>query len=427
MDSGTGMTLMGLLGGASTIVTLASGVKEVADNVKNHQNIKKINSLDEELQKKISSEIKYEYVAEKIDEYLAKHSSEYKTSCLTDLFSPENIDEVKAELYKNKDLLPWKTNIDKVIDEYFRKLNEYLNRVLSVDTKYLSAKMDRQFYLLMKEIKNGKLTNVYEELPYVKSIVETINKIFAIFKVNLDVEIDMYDLDESVLKSNNLNDAVSKLSYVLGVFDKKGIEKITNKVYASNLEAMHYFVLSVAQDTSLEMNEYYNSEMSVIMKYIYGYKKKDNEYYWSIGRMNLEINDEIGIFTYVMSDIFRYFTYMYDAIQNKWKDKKLEEIEDIVTKEMYKHMIVQSGISRNEKVVLLVKQVYEAKEITDVDLAVNNTMSIDALRKTLYEATKTILTYKYVDMNTTMLSLNGGYKKMLDYYFSGKGEKENEE
>ena len=118
---------------------------------------------------------------------------------------------------------------------------------------------------------------------------------------------------------------------------------------------------------------------------------------------------------------------MYDAIQNKWKDKKLEEIEDIVTKEMYKHMIVQSGISRNEKVALLVKQVYEAKEITDVDLALNNTMSIDALRKTLYEATKTILTYKYIDMNTTMLSLNGGYKKMLDYYYSGKGEKENEE
>ena len=168
MDSVTGMTLMELLGGASTIVTLASGVKEVADNVKNHQNIKKINSLDEELMKKISSEIKDEYVAEKIDEYLAKHSSEYKTNCLTDLFSPENINDVKAELYKNKDILTWKTNIDKVIDEYFRKLNEYLNRVLSVDTKYLSAKIDRQFYLLMKEIKNGKLTNVYEELPYVE-------------------------------------------------------------------------------------------------------------------------------------------------------------------------------------------------------------------------------------------------------------------
>lgn len=48
-----------------------------------------------------------------------------------------------------------------------------------------------------------------------------------------------------------------------------------------------------------------------------------------------------------------------------------------------------------------VKQIYEAKEITDVQLATDNGMTLDELRKTLYWSTRNILSFKYVDVDIT--------------------------
>lgn len=53
----------------------------------------------------------------------------------------------------------------------------------------------------------------------------------------------------------------------------------------------------------------------------------------------------------------------------------------------------------------LIKQIYDAKEITDVQLATDNGMTLDELRKTLYWSTRNILSFKYVDVDITALSI----------------------
>lgn len=178
--------------------------------------------------------------------------------------------------------------------------------------------------------------------------------------------------------------------------------------------------------------------------------------------MNLKKDDEISPFIYVMAMVDKYLKLMFDALQNKYKDKKSKDIEAVVVQEMYKYMRYQtllpdlnppvektkpiancsednpfSGLDdlfkeseerqreyEKEKILRkdLIKQIYDAKEITDVQLAEDNGMTLDELRKTLYLSTRNILSFKYVDVDITALSISGTYLGMLEDYFR-KSEK----
>lgn len=453
-----GLTFWGLVGDISSVATISSEIGNIVKKYKTKKDEKAINNIDTELLQMLSSKIKDESVYEKVDKLIADNSSQYKKNALTTLFSDESIENVKNELYrKNPELRAWDNMIDAALREYFRRLEESLNKILSIDTKYLSAKMDYQLREILGAIKQNEIKDVSKNLPYLKTIVQTTKKIIAVINKNLDIEIAIQELDEDYLMANDIGKAVYNLKTVLNVYDKTKIELELKKKYPSSLEAMHYYVISKAQDTTLDFNAYYHANIPIVMDYINGFKEKNGDYYWAVGQMNLKKDDDISPFIYVMAIVDKYLKLMFDALQNKYNDRKSKDIEVEVVQEMYKYMRYQTLLPdldppvektksiancsedtsfsdffdlfkeseerqreyEKEKILRknLIKQIYDAKEITDVQLAKDNDMTLDELRKTLYLSTRNILSFKYVDVNTTVLSISGPYLGMLEDYF----------
>lgn len=453
-----GLTFWGLVGDISSVATISSEIGNIVKKYKTKKDEKAINNIDTELLQMLSSKIKDESVYEKVDKLIADNSSQYKKNALTTLFSDESIENVKNELYrKNPELRAWDNMIDAALREYFRRLEESLNKILSIDTKYLSAKMDYQLREILGAIKQNEIKDVSKNLPYLKTIVQTTKKIIAVINKNLDIEIAIQELDEDYLMANDIGKAVYNLKTVLNVYDKTKIELELKKKYPSSLEAMHYYVISKAQDTTLDFNAYYHANIPIVMDYINGFKEKNGDYYWAVGQMNLKKDDDISPFIYVMAIVDKYLKLMFDALQNKYNDRKSKDIEVEVVQEMYKYMRYQTLLPdldppvektksiancsedtsfsdffdlfkeseerqreyEKEKILRknLIKQIYDAKEITDVQLAKDNDMTLDELRKTLYLSTRNILSFKYVDVNTTVLSISGSYLGMLEDYF----------
>lgn len=223
----------------------------------------------------LSSKIKDEYVYEKVDKLIADNSSQYKKNALTTLFSDESIENAKNELYcKDPGLRVWDKMIDEVLKEYFRRLEGALNKILSIDTKYLSAKMDYQLREILGAIKQNEIKDVSKNLPYLKTIVQTTKQIIAVINKNLDIEIGRQELDEDYLMADDIGNAVYNLKTVLNVYDKTKIELELKNEYSSSLEAMHYYVMSKAQDTTLDLNAYYYANIPIVMDYINGFKEK---------------------------------------------------------------------------------------------------------------------------------------------------------
>lgn len=458
-----GLTFWGLVGNISSVTTIASEIRNIAEKYQTKKDENAINNIDTELLQLLSSEIKDDYVYEKVDKLIAENSSQYKKNSLTTLFSDKSIENAKNELYcKDPGLRAWDGNIDVVLREYFRRLENSLNNILSIDTKYLSAKMDYQLREILGAIKQDEIKDVSKNLPYLKTIVQTTNQILAVINKNLHIEIGTHELDEDYLITNDIGKAVYHLKTVLNIYNKTKIELELKKEYPSSLEAMHYYVMSKAQDTTLDVNAYYYANIPIIMDYINGFKERNGDYYWAVGQMNLKKDDEISPFIYVMAMVDKYLKLMFDALLNKYKDKKSKDIEAVVVQEMYKYMRYQtllpdldppvektkpiancskdnpfSGLAdlfkeseerqreyEKEKILRkdLIKQIYDAKEITDVQLAEDNGMTLNELRKTLYLSTHNILSFKYVDVDITALSISGTYLGMLEDYFR-KSEK----
>ncbi len=453
-----GLTFWGLVGHISSVITISSEIRNIINKYETEKDEKAINNIDTELLQMLSSKIKDEYVYEKVDKLIADNSNQYKKNALTTLFSDESIENAKNELYcKDPGLRVWDKMIDEVLKEYFRRLEGALNKILSIDTKYLSAKMDYQLREILGAIKQNEIKDVSKNLPYLKTIVQTTKQIIAVINKNLDIEIGRQELDEDYLMADDIGNAVYNLKTVLNVYDKTKIELELKNEYSSSLEAMHYYVMSKAQDTTLDLNAYYYANIPIVMDYINGFKEKNGDYYWAVGQMNLKKDDEISPFIYVMAMVDKYLKLMFDALQNKYKDKKSKDIEAVVVQEMYKYMRYQTLLPdldppvektksiancsedtpfsnlgdlfkeseerqreyEKEKILRknLIKQIYDAKEITDVQLATDNGMTLDELRKTLYWSTRNILSFKYVDVDITALSISGPYLGMLEDYF----------
>lgn len=452
------MDFLGLVGNISSFVTIASEIRNIVEKYNTKEDEKAINNIDTELLQMLSYKIKDEYVYEKVDKLIADNSSQYKRNALTTLFSDESIENVKNELYCNDpELRVWDKMIDEVLREYFRRLEKSLNKILSIDTKYLSAKMDYQLREILGAIKQNEIKDVSRNLPYLKTIVQTTKQIIAVIDKNLHIEIGRQELDEDYLMADDIGKAVYNLKTVLNVYDKTKIELELKKEYPSSLEAMHYYVMLKAQDTTLDLNAYYHANIPIVMDYINGFKEKNGDYYWAVGQMNLKKDDEISPFIYVMAIVDKYLKLMFDALQNKYNDKKSKDIEVLVVQEMYKYMRYQTLLPdldppvektklisncneytpfsdfvdlfkefeegqreyEEEKILRkkLIKQIYDAKEITDVQLAKDNGMTLDELRKKLYLSTRNILSFKYVDVDITALSISGPYLGMLEDYF----------
>ena len=316
------LTFWGLVGNISSVITISSEIRNIINKYETEKDEKTINNIDTELLQMLSSKIKDEYVYEKVDKLIADNSSQYKKNALTTLFSDESIENAKNELYcKDPGLRVWDKMIDEVLKEYFRRLEGALNKILSIDTKYLSAKMDYQLREILGAIKQNEIKDVSKNLPYLKTIVQTTKQIIAVINKNLDIEIGRQELDEDYLMADDIGNAVYNLKTVLNVYDKTKIELELKNEYSSSLEAMHYYVMSKAQDTTLDLNAYYYANIPIVMDYINGFKEKNGDYYWAVGQMNLKKDDEISPFIYVMAMVDKYLKLMFDALQNKYKEK----------------------------------------------------------------------------------------------------------
>lgn len=149
-----GLTFWGLVGHISSVITISSEIRNIINKYETEKDEKAINNIDTELLQMLSSKIKDEYVYEKVDKLIADNSNQYKKNALTTLFSDESIENAKNELYcKDPGLRVWDKMIDEVLKEYFRRLEGALNKILSIDTKYLSAKMDYQLREILGAIK----------------------------------------------------------------------------------------------------------------------------------------------------------------------------------------------------------------------------------------------------------------------------------
>lgn len=180
------LTFWGLVGNISSVITISSEIRNIINKYETEKDEKTINNIDTELLQMLSSKIKDEYVYEKVDKLIADNSSQYKKNALTTLFSDESIENAKNELYcKDPGLRVWDKMIDEVLKEYFRRLEGALNKILSIDTKYLSAKMDYQLREILGAIKQNEIKDVSKNLPYLKTIVQTTKQIIAVINKNL--------------------------------------------------------------------------------------------------------------------------------------------------------------------------------------------------------------------------------------------------
>ncbi|MBV7271637.1 hypothetical protein JMF89_04085 [Clostridiaceae bacterium UIB06] len=415
--------LLDLIGNLSSFATLHSWIKEQYKSRTSKVNMHKLDNIDLKIREKILREIKGEYDIEKLDDFVAKHSLNFKNRGLSILFSEDERKETIGDYIKKNSACD-KDKTANILNEYFDLLNEYLFKNLSFETKFLKKCInDEGEHIIetIEEILDDKLKceNIYKDVPYSQAIISRCNSINSLLLNNMSIDLWRKSVDTDYLAADNLANVFLRVEKLLQSFNIDKFDRLSGNSSNEPIESLMQFVLTSASDFSVELNEYYNKVIIPTVNCINGYEDKDKDFHMSIGALGLyNDNSDEKIYRCVMNNLLTFFTKVCDVLSELWKDKNYEYIENIVSNEMHKYIYHRIKYHFDDKSKLMLKMIYDRNLILDTDLANEFGYNISYVRKTLYSATKAFLGYKYNDKKSTKLYIDGAYRATIKKYYN---------
>lgn len=414
--------LMDFISGLSSFATLHSWFKEQNKSISEINDKSRLGQIDLIFRNKLLSTVQNENDIEKFDTFIAKHSFQLKDKGLSVLFSEEE----KAQAIQN--FIEQNSGIDhfmveKILDQYFNLLNEYLGRHLSFETRFLKKVINEEGKHIVERInfimKDKTLAeNVYTESSYSVEIIRSCNTINSLFLDNIGIPLWKKSVDEAYLIANGLEDILLRIDKMLNYFNVSEINKLSGNDSHTPLESLMKYMLNSAPDFSIELNEYYNSVIVPTVSCITGFEEKGTEFFISIGALGLynDHSDE-KIYQCIMNNLLVFFTKVSEVLQAKWKDRNYQLIEDEVSNQMNKHIYYSIKHYFNNENKLILKTLYKEGKMLDTVLASKHGYQIDYLRKILHDATRVFLGYRFVDEVSTEIFIFSNYLPTIEQYY----------
>ena len=412
-----------LLGAISSVETLESGIREIVSNAKKrHDNAvadQNLDSLDVYFREEIDQKTHDICAAEKLDGFIALHSNNFKPGHDLDLFSSDDRDRLKSEFYeKCPDLKYMEKQISPLIDRYVDELNKALNKKLDYGVKFLSRKID-QLGSRISKLGEEPFASVHVDATQSgKKLRDSIEAVLALIKMNTEHNFQTeVKIPDNYFIYSGLDDLVLKLPKLFSILDKQKIESVSDIRRESEIESLHAYVCETAPDFSVEVNSFFFSKIIPTLEVLKTHEHKSSSYYWAIGKMGLEMDEDDKILRAILDNLEFYFLSVYHCLQHKWRNIDYRKADTAVTLHMHNHILERIRCCLVPSTEPLVRKIYEDRRITDRQLSEDVGMSVKELRRLLYPATKSFLMYEYVDDKTTMLSIKGQYRETIRYFF----------
>ncbi|MDY8094480.1 hypothetical protein UY456_15890 [Paenibacillus polymyxa] len=414
--------LMDLISGLSSFATLHSWFKEQLKNISEANDKSKLEQIDLIFKNKFLSTVQNEHDIEKFDTFIAKHSFQLKDKGLSVLFSEEEKTKAIQSFIKQNPGIDH-VMVRKILDHYFNLLNEYLGRHLSFETRFLKKVINEEGKQIVERINfiikdKTQVENIYTESSYSIEIIRSCNTINSLFLDNIGIPLWKKSVDEVYLIANGLEDILLRIEKMLNYFNVSEINKLSGNDSHKPLESLVKYMLNLAPDFLVELNEYYNSVIVPTVSCITGFEEKGEEFYISIGALGL-YNDHSNekIYQCIMNNLLIFFTKVSEALQAIWKDRNYQSIEDEVSKQMNKHIYYRIKNHFKNENKLMIKTLYKEGKMLDTVLASKLGYEIDYLRKTLYDATRVFLGYRFVDEVSTEIFIFSNYIPTIEQYY----------
>lgn len=411
-----------IIGVLSSVETLA-GLRSILSDIKEHTGKaltdQKLNLLDTMFREQIQRQIKEESVSEKLDDFFAAYIATYKPSHMIDLLSQDERLAFQREFYqKYPDLISMKSDLNPLIERFLDLLNESLNEKLDYNTKLLLHQVNATEHHLSQQIQDVATNQNPSRMKSGIKLLTSMEAVLTIIRLHTGHDFDTkVTLPLNYLTYSDLNDFILKAHRIFSKIDRDKINATTTIDSGTPLESLQIYVSKTAPDFALNLNRFFADKIMPVIAFLKAYDDKTPEYYWAIGKMDCPINDYDKILTYLIDSLENLFCCQYECLKNKWKNHDYEKMDSETVLQMQKQVLKEIQTYLEPPCYSLIQEIYGCERITDRELAVHNGMSVEKLRHLLYAATKSFLTYEYVDDATTMLSIKWQYRKAISYYF----------
>lgn len=429
------MDLNMILGAIGSIATLETRIREAISQFKENENGKRINRIDVEVKLNLLKGMD-EYTEQRVDEYIARHASSFKSVNLSQVFSNDEKESyVNAFFDNNNDLIMYRDIISNILYEYIHQLENCISKQLTEGEKFIVKKMNQlsnqvsnvdaeifkytqKFDYLnssLEEIK-GKLptSNVFKDSDYSESVISLLNMVFSIIEQNNGEKLLKKTLKPDALRAENFENVVFRFQKIINLIDKDRIEKVMRKKFDNGLQALHFYIQYIAADFANKLNPLFSEKIQLIMDCIYSFDDKDSRYYLALGALGLRSHHtEEHIYTCVIDNLRNYLSQLLKVLNEKWKSRNYEVLENAAVEEMKKMLWRQIKFTITERNRRWMLEIVSNDHITDIELAKRFNVSVKEVRKELYPATKIFLYHKYVDDYTTSLSIYEEYKEVI--------------
>lgn len=422
--------LLGLVSNLSSFATLHSWINEQNKTNGTKKDIKKLNGIDVEIKCRILEELNDEEDIEKIDDFISKHALEFKEKGLSILFSEEEKEETIRYICKSN-LTCDRNKVRIIVSEYFELLSEYINMNLSFETKFQTKFLSE----CIKEEGNNIVESItdlvtdkkcFNDKKYSRQIIAKCNALNSIFmKSVFQKELLSRAFAEDYITADNLEVIILKIRNLLDAFDTEFLNDSSKHNSKEPLEALLYFTKMQAPDLAIDLGEYYHNKTRHIIKCIEGYSNNRKDFFIAIGALGLiDNNSDEDIFKCIMKEVCEFLSKIIDVLNEQWKDSDYKKIEGKVIDEMNKEIYykIKWYFTKESKEIL--REIYERKNISDIELANIFKLPIVELRRNLYECTKEFLGYGYLDNKSTELYIYSDYRKAIQKYYRELFEEE---
>lgn len=413
------MDLLTSISTISSFATLHTWISE--KSLKNTDKIKfqNLNHIDLEMKKEIEKWFNQESNIVVLDQFITKHSAEFKEFGISMLFSEEEKQKAIENFTKSNPSIN-AILAEKVLREYFIKLNTYLNENLSLEVKLVKRWISESENKIITAI-DEKLSdnNVYHNSSYSKKIIGLCSSIHAIF-LSSDLKINFLNKTFSAdyLTAENLENVFLKISNLFKFINTDEINIKTNIKTEISLESLLNLATYVSLDLSVELKDYYRRVMPQTITCIEEFSGKTKNYYISVGALGLisDSSDE-KIYNVVMNNLVEFLFKVHGILKSCSEVKDYKALEDKTINEMNKHIFnrIKWYFTKETKDILNI--IFERERIIDTELANELGIDISYLRKLLNIAKQDLVLYKFYNNFSTIIFINSKYKETIMLYY----------
>ena len=300
-----------------------------------------------------------------------------------------------------------------------------------MDTNKLEMHQDGEVSVQIGEISGG---NVFFNLIQTNSesnIVPYMNKEYSAAIIGLckTINVQLIKLGTVLLKnpliysndylvSNDFNGWLSKLKDFINSFHIVEVSERVDLLVNSQLTTLAEYILALSPDTSVNLNTFYHERIVYINDCIYKYNEKANDFFIALGVLGLakDYSNE-KIYECVINDLRVFFMMVCDILDAYVNEIDYSIAENKAADEMNENIYNNIRFYFNNESNPALKILLERRIMLDVDLAQELNIDVVSLRRILFPATKSFLSFWYHSSASTEIHIPEPYITAIRKYY----------